>query len=219
MHGSAGLPEKDCHCTGPPAVPAQGLAVPEAVAVLVDSAVAFRNLIRGIGASQWRSATPCPDFDVRHLVAHVIGIAESLEPLSAGERPRPIDASELRSPIGAERRFQHGVAKGLHAWNTELLARDHDFPWGRSPGVRVIEFSTIEFVGHGWDLARATDQKSWLADDVVLAAFEAARRHIDQTRGPGMFDDALELPADAPLLDRFAAYLGRTVGVRRDLAG
>ncbi len=48
-----------------------------------------------------------------------------------------------------------------------MQEQGYRFPWGESPGAKIVEHVTHELLIHGWDLARATGQRAELAPDLA----------------------------------------------------
>jgi uncharacterized protein (TIGR03086 family) len=75
----------------------------------------------------------------------------------------------------------------------------------------VVNMTVMEYLTHGWDLAIATGQPVPYADEEAAAALERAQGTLPpQYRGAGQpFGDIVEVPDDAPAIDRFVGFLGR----------
>lgn len=168
------------------------------------------RLIASITPEQDKLPTPCDDFDVITLRLHLFGWlayfdAAFTDPTGT-ERPDPAayagpdDAEALISAL--ELSLEAGIS--APAVGVPLLG-------GTYPGGVVADLLLIEALGHGWDLARATD-RPW---DPALATCEhalAVLRGVVQPeyRGPGLpFRAEVEVAADAPALDRMVAFTGR----------
>ncbi|AJC52768.1 MerR family transcriptional regulator [Streptomyces sp. 769] len=84
---------------------------------------------------------------------------------------------------------------------------------GGGMGPRIADLHLLEAVLHGWDLATATGQDRTGDPDTVKAAYDRwYGNYPDEIRGQtGMFAPSKPAPDDAPVLDRLAAYFGRTV--------
>ncbi|MFF3085376.1 hypothetical protein ACFVRB_10040 [Streptomyces nojiriensis] len=80
-------------------------------------------------------------------------------------------------------------------------------------GTRLADLHLLEAVLHGWDLATATGQDRAGDPDTVEAVLRTwYGNHPDEIRSrTGLFGPSRTAPADAPALDRLAAYFGRTV--------
>jgi uncharacterized protein (TIGR03086 family) len=81
------------------------------------------------------------------------------------------------------------------------------------PGSLAIGFHYVDYVVHGWDVARAMDQPFELPADVVAAALPLAYAVPDGSFRAG--DSAVfapAIPSTEPTndLDRILAYLGRS---------
>jgi len=61
---------------------------------------------------------------------------------------------------------------------------------------------------HAWDLGTAIRYPGPLPADAVTAIYPLAQAVVDRTP-PGMFDAAVEVSADAPVIDRLVALTGR----------
>ncbi|MDP9370240.1 MAG: hypothetical protein M3Q03_18535 [Chloroflexota bacterium] len=72
---------------------------------------------------------------------------------------------------------------------------------------------TNELLIHGWDLARATGQRTDLAPDLAERSLGSWRAWFgDRPRGAsGLFDPEQPVPEGAGAADRLAAFLGRRV--------
>jgi hypothetical protein len=114
------------------------------------------------------------------------------------------------------------------AWTDEaLLTREIRLPWDVERGDRVLGIYTNEITVHTWDLARATGQQPEWDHDVLEAAFAAIRQAMPAEGRMELFDEliaslppeveweapfaaAVDVPDDAPLIDRIVAWNGRT---------
>lgn len=93
------------------------------------------------------------------------------------------------------------------------------------PGEFVVNMLLMEYVGHGWDLCRATGRESPYSDHEADAALTAAQAILQpQYRGTGMFeaevnvaDDAARWTASSP--SSVATRAGRLSPSRRTSAG
>lgn len=183
------------------------------------------DLIATIEENELHLPTPCDGFDVEGMLGHleivlrrVIALAEGTDPMNMPESvPTPADgwhANWLRST-------EHVAA----AWaDPAKLDEIMTLPWASGPGSALLGTYIAELTVHTWDLARALGRDvSWDAD--VLAAALAAYHGVlpepnRDDRFAGMrefmpagwqppFRNAVEVPADAPTIDRIVAWTGR----------
>ena len=81
------------------------------------------------------------------------------------------------------------------------------------PAWRGMGAHAIDYVVHGWDLARALDRPWSLPEDVLLATLPVAEGVPDEEnreRDGAAFTHALPIPAGASTLDRILLLLGRS---------
>jgi uncharacterized protein (TIGR03086 family) len=81
------------------------------------------------------------------------------------------------------------------------------------PALQAISFHFIDYVVHGWDVARSLGQPYQLDADLVLAALPVAAAVPEGERRlrPGAaFRPGLLQPAEAGPMDRILAMLGRS---------
>ena len=179
--------------------------------VLLERAVAVAGgLVAGVRADQWDTRTPCPDFDVRALVQHMVGGLRQFTGVVHGEAMAATSEPSLGTPDAAAA-YEDAARRAVAAWaSPPALDREFDMPWGRVPGHVLVGFLLIEALGHGWDLARATGQHPAFDDDLADAVLELARTYDGPgMRAPGLFGPAVDVSSDAAVLDRLAGFLGR----------
>lgn len=186
----------------------------------VDLAPAARrlaDLVGGVPDDLLDAPTPCPDYTVGDLLDHVGGTAvaftgaahkdkgEATATGPSGDASRLTDDWRARIP-----RDLVGLAEAWRdpeAWTGMTRAGGIELP-GEVAGLVALD----ELVLHGWDLARATGQDY----DTDPTSLEAVHRFVAQFSGPGqeaaregLFGPVVEVPPDAPLLDRVVGLAGR----------
>jgi uncharacterized protein (TIGR03086 family) len=97
-----------------------------------------------------------------------------------------------------------------------VLDRDFALPeiggGGTFPAGVAISFHFVDYVAHGWDVARTLGLDFELKPDlltVALAVAEAVPDDKTRLRPGAAFAPGVTVPGDASQLDRFLAHLGR----------
>ena len=166
----------------------------------------FAAVLHGVGPDDWDRPTPCPEWDVRALVEHVVAGNQRVQ-LLAGREP-------VALPDGTAARVRASAA-GAHAVFAaeDGMTRTFDLPIGPVPGAAFVGLRTSDVLTHAWDLARATGQSTDLDPELADASLRAARERITpELRGEGRpFGAEQPCDADRPVADRLAAFLGRVV--------
>lgn len=184
------------------------------IARVARTGAALADQVEHLATGDWARPTPCPQWTVRRLVGHTVSIICDLGALAREESLPPAlgDTQFVDGPAVAER-IRSALDTGLRPWDQVHLSALRQFPWGTTPAVRALQFTAIEIVGHGWDLAIATGVPVDIRDDDSEALIGVAHRHLPAAAGSGLFDAARLPPASAPALDRLAAALGRHVDI------
>jgi uncharacterized protein (TIGR03086 family) len=167
----------------------------------------FADVLVNVTSDQLLSPTPCPEWDVKALIDHVIDGNQRVA-VRAGGQPAP-----LPEDLDAAHRASADAAQEIFA-QPQALARTYQLPIGELPGTAFIELRTSDLLVHAWDLAVATGQPTDL--DPELAEYVLAFSKQMMSR-PGLRGDdrpfGEEQPCgdERPAADRVAAFLGREV--------
>ena len=167
-------------------------------------------IVAGISAGQWGAPTPCTDVDVRALVNHLVTGNLHFAALISGSLVPEGEEDHLGAePAEAFRVAAACLTSALGA--PGVLDRTYRLPTGQVPGLDLIEIRLIEHLGHGWDLAKATEQPVPFPNDLAERGLAVARRQLENRRAGGStaFGAEVEVPAHAPAIDRLAGFLGR----------
>lgn len=157
--------------------------------------------------------TPCADYDVRTLLAHLVAVLRKLAVVrNGGDMTQVADpADDLGGDPSDD--FRHARANLEQVWASDpALDARYTLAWGTMTGQQLLDAYTHEFTVHAWDLSRATDRDGNL--DPALA--EAALRWFSQNvpaegRGEGgPFAPPVAVSDDADPHTRLAAYVGRS---------
>ena len=168
--------------------------------------------------------TPCPRFDVRTLVGHMLFAARRL---GAAGRREPIseDGPAVTGLADAEwaPSFDKAAGDALSAW-TETGATEGDIvlPFGTFPAAVVAQIYVLEQATHAWDLATAIGERHLLDDALAGEVLPIAHAVIQPGfRGEEPMPFAAEADAGptAPSYERLAAFMGRRPEWRAAAAG
>jgi len=184
---------------------------------LEPAARRLADLVSSVPDDLLDAPTPCPAYTLGDLVEHVGGAASAF----TGAAAKDLGDATSQGPSGDGSRLSDdwrsriprdlaGLAEAWRdpaAWTGMTKAGGVDLP-GEVAGLVALD----ELVVHGCDVARATGQ----AYEVDPASLEAAHGFVAQFSEPGMeearaglFAGVVEVPEDAPLLDRVIGLTGR----------
>jgi uncharacterized protein (TIGR03086 family) len=156
----------------------------------------------------WNSMTPCPDWNSRDLVAHVV---DTHRQVLATLTDEPVDkVGDRDDVVAAFREIRAEVEKALA--EDELALRPVRF-FGNE-----AEFATLvggllctDTIIHTWDLCQAAGLEDSLDEDGVEQAMALLQSFGDAIRAPGGFAAELPAPADASPQDKLMLFAGRRV--------
>ena len=197
-------------------------------------AVALGTAVVGrVGPHQLDNRTPCPEFDVRALLGHLVTVLRRVAALGRGEdafAPRVLAAVEGDA---FHRAWIDAAVDVDEAWADDaVLDRTMVLPWAQRTGAATLVSYVNEVTVHTWDLATATGQRPAWDPEVLSLAFDGIRfmpgqnraamfRAVASSMPPGLrnfadpFADAVPVPDDSPLIDRLVAWNGRRPGAGR----
>jgi len=163
------------------------------------------GVIAAVRPEQLADKTPCAEWTVRDLLAHMIGVVNGLGEAAAG---RERTAFALAADPSAQ--FDAAAAAAMAAWRSPgVLDRVVDGGPGPMPGRVLAGINLLDTATHTWDLACATGQPPALPDDVARAALEASRQIISPEIRVGRFAAECTVPDGAGPTDQLVAFLGR----------
>ncbi len=155
------------------------------------------TIAHGATRTPLTAPTPCAEFDLRHLIDHLIGTTGGLTRLG---RREPLDPDD---PYGSRTDATGGDWLAVLAGNLTALADawSTDGAWDGTvdmggsalPATMIGEMSMAEVLLHGWDLASAAGHRLAVPDDVAGELL----RHIEQTaewgRSMGAYGEPVRL--------------------------
>jgi uncharacterized protein (TIGR03086 family) len=185
------------------------------LAALQRACDSTERFVEAVTPEHYGLATPCPAWDVRGLLNHLLGTLALGEALLSDTAPAvPMSPGGLpeRNLAGDDpaKAYRVGVEALLRAAaDGDALTRIHDTPLGAMPGAVLGGFTTLDILVHGWDLATATGQDATLDAELAEQVLAFAHQTITEaTRAPRIGPE-LTVAADASATDRLVAFLGR----------
>ena len=188
---------------------------PDDPRVIFAKAVALAGAVIGATRSdQLDNRTPCSDFRVRELLGHLVTALEHVAAVGRGHDPYggPVVVREVPDD-GWLRAWIDAAHEARAAWSDDAtLARVVRLPWAEQSGAATLAGYVNEVSVHTWDLATATGRRPEWNSRVLEVALDAIRQVLPaEGRGDrgAPFADPVEVPVDAPLIDRLVAWNGR----------
>lgn len=184
---------------------------PDRLTALDLAADAFRTHLSAVRDEDWAAATPCTDWDVRYLVAHVVGgnrfasmvldgrtAAEAVEHVMGTAQVGADPLGDFDASIAAQRRrFRRDPA----------LDRMISNPIGAVSAERFLGLRVFDVAVHSWDLAVAIGGDAEL-DEALAEAVLGIVEHEAPGMGFGI-EPCGEVGPDASPMDRLLDVSGR----------
>ena len=166
------------------------------------------GLVGSLEEQQLTAPTPCDDFEVRDVLAHMVGGAR---PFAAASRGDAAPAGGLPDDVVAAFPAAMDELEAAIA-SPGALERTIAAPFGEVSGETFARFVAMDGLVHGWDIAMATGQRYEPAAEVVAAVDGFTRQALtDDLRDGTTFAAATDAPEGASDLVRLVAFTGRRV--------
>jgi uncharacterized protein (TIGR03086 family) len=169
----------------------------QAIEVLSRALDQTTDVLSAIPADRLSATTPCGDWDVARLIAHVVAAPQNFVTMSRGGQPDWSATPPLPDDWTAE--FRSGAADLLQTWREA----------GESVTPQAVDWQTAELAVHCWDLARATGQSTDLDPEVARRGLDFMSGALTPENRGAAFGPAVTLPEEAPVYDRLVAFAGR----------
>ncbi|WP_214403735.1 TIGR03086 family metal-binding protein [Pseudonocardia lacus] len=181
--------------------------------LMTAAAAPLPAIVRAAAAAPLDSPTPCADWDLAALVRHQLYWAPFLA--AAGRRTAATPTAATEQDVALDdwpAALDAAHADVVAAWTDEAAWTGTTTMGGPEPMPAPVIGNMVlgELVVHGSDLARAAGTAAHWPDDVLAPILEAVREMGPTGRDMGIFGPEVDVPADAPLLDRILAATGRT---------
>lgn len=188
--------------------------------MMIDLEPAARGIAASVTAlrdDQLGAQTPCPAYTVGDLVEHIGGLAiaftgaatkaggPTVSQAPAGDAARL--GADWQTRIPADLLTMAAAWRDPAAWTGMTMAGGVDLP-GEVAGLVALD----EIFLHGWDLAVSTGQRFGYDDaslEVVHGFVLEAATPGHEAMRDGIFGPVVDVPPDAPLLDRVLGLAGR----------
>lgn len=200
--------------TDTPAEPAGGgLAADDPRRLFAEAVRLAGATIAAVPPDRLGDPTPCAEYDVLTLGRHLIAVLRRVAAIGAGEHWTT--TAQVAEDVAADdlaAAWTDAAHQVQAVWSDPaILEQVLEFPFGSLPGAVAMAVYTAEVTVHTWDLATATGQQPAWDPEVVEVALASVTMGVPaEGRGPEMpFDPVVEVPADAPAIDRTVAWLGR----------
>lgn len=181
------------------------------------------DVVDAVTREQLNSPTPCAGWNLADLLAHMTvqhrGFAAAAR--GGGTDPAVWQPDTVADAVAADPAGVYAAAAAdvLDAFTAEgvldaTFALPEFGPGATVPGALAIGFHFVDYVVHGWDVARTIGSSFHLPGDVLAAVLPIALAVPDaeafRTADGAAFGPATMAPHEASDLNRILSYLGRS---------
>jgi uncharacterized protein (TIGR03086 family) len=186
---------------------------PDHLALLTRAAAGFGEQLLLLTDDEWEFLTPCSDWNVQAVVAHVVVGDAQVPPILAGEIvPLELDASPTVLGPNAIATWRGTALAMLRAFaEPGVLQQRYQHPIGRVTGKRILGFRLTDALVHAWDISRACGRDLSLDDDLAEYCLDFWFPLASGLVESGHFKAAMMPTESASPGERLLALLGRQI--------
>lgn len=172
------------------------------------------DLVAGVPDDRLTAPTPCPDYTLGDLLAHVDGLSLAFTIAARKTTAEYPDQTPVGDAAGLgddwRTRIPRRLAELAEAWRDPAAWEGMTRAGGLDlPGEVAGRVALNEVVVHGWDVAKASGQPYDGADPAALEACLAFVTEAAKEPAEGLFAPPVDPGQDATELDRIVALAGR----------
>ena len=168
-----------------------------------------RSIVHGTSPADFDYPTPCPEWNARALVNHIIGVVKiASDAATTGEG----DISILEQDnIGADHAASYDAAArtAVDGWKQRGTDGSVKMFIGEMPVPVALHIVTSDVIVHGWDLARATGQTIDWNQTIAEDRLATAKQMLKPEMRGDFFGPEVPAPAGADSMTQLVAFFGR----------
>ncbi len=163
---------------------------------------------RRVAPGDWDNPSCCEGWTAREVAGHAAWVIRNTGAATGNmARPESLPEAEVAGDDPAAA-IAAAVADTVAALDTQgVLQHVAETPFGEMPIDSFLGTIWVDPLTHAWDIADAAGIPHGIADDVAEEAHATLAPIAELLRGPGRFDDAIEVEGGA--VDRFIGFTGR----------
>jgi uncharacterized protein (TIGR03086 family) len=169
------------------------------------------KIVANIKSTQLEDSTPCPKWNVRDLLNHLVANGSMMAEAAHGAKVEsPADDYIGDDHVAAWEKAAGDLGSAFR--EPGVMDKTFALPWGETPASMVLGLAIADTIIHGWDLAKATDQEPIMDEDIAEAVYgmtTSMMQPLGEFPREGSFEAPVEVADDAPYSDKALAYLGR----------
>lgn len=172
----------------------------------------FGSRVEHVGDEQWSNPTPCTEWDVRALVAHVVDETRWAPYLLAGGTVADAGDRFAGDPLGADPRsaWRSASADARRAFAADgALDQAVSVSSGEMGARDYLWEMTVDATVHAWDLARGIGVDERLDPELVRRIHAEREKDPDALLDSGLFAPPVQVTAHADLQARMLGLMGR----------
>lgn len=174
---------------------------------------ATAEIVAAVTPDRLDGPSPCAGWTLRDLLGHMVASNEGFAAAAAG---KPVGA-EVWDRLTYDGEPFDAYQESAEAVSAAFEGADPDerlevFGFGKLPLSTALGMHIVDFVVHGWDVARSIGWNGAFDPELVAAADEIMRAFPDRPRPSASFGVKVPVPDDASRLDKLMGFLGRDPG-------
>jgi uncharacterized protein (TIGR03086 family) len=157
--------------------------------------------------------TPCAEWDLRALLVHMAGNNNGFADAAEGKPADPDvwEGTGIVDDLVGEYQKSAERVRAAFAGDGVLERTFEVHGFGSRPGQVAVGMHFVDYLVHGWDVARAIDADFTLDPELCLTVLRMGQRWPETSWGPGApFAYPVPVSADAPPAARMLGFLGRS---------
>ena len=167
--------------------------------------------VAGTSDAQFADPTPCSDWDVEALLAHITTVIHHYTALASGQAREAISFPPALAGGAPRDVLPVLVSAALAAWAQPGALEDPcAHVMGKIPGSRALSIHVTDLLLHGWDLSVATGQDATLDPALAELALATLRDVLLLDDGRGRFWAPALTAHGSDVQSRLLAYSGRS---------